>query len=153
MKITKLIKMNLFSALLLTTSYSHAELQLSVGKVLNKTELSQLKSTRIQLGEQFYDVIPSLSSPNETYLINTQHVVGINKNTVIVSDISLQQFKSQAQDIINLSSSIQNYEHFKIVSLQFSEFNKTVDAYNKLIKRFKNSKVSIPIQFYQPKPR
>jgi len=152
MKIINLAKINLISILFLMPAYSYAQTQLSIGQLLTKKEHAQLKSSKIKLNQEIYDIIPS-NIPDQIYLINDQGAVGIGETVVIITEVSQNKFKTQASHILSLSDSIEYYDHMKIVHIKFKNFSQTLNAYNQLLKIFPEDNVSIPIQFSQPKPR
>jgi len=150
----------------LTITPTFAQTELSIGKKLSPAQLSKLKGFNLKLGDQSFKVITeqqnikakqikgtTTNARSKTFIANTNGVLGVSENLILIARVPPNQVRLVAQNIIHAAISTKFYDHLEVSSLQFQTFNQTITAYNELVKLFPQAEVSIPIKFSEPSPR
>jgi hypothetical protein len=134
---------------------------LNLGQTLSAAERQSLTSGNpVQLGqEQFVPISPKLtpknSSPNsETWLLNSQGVVGRSNHEVMVGQIDTEQVKAAltARDMPKLVSA-HYYASTQISNLRYANLADAARASTLLSSRLPKASITVPVQYSRPRAR
>lgn len=158
------MKLTQFAAILAATcglAAAHAA-DLKPGQRLTAEERKNLaSSSHVRLGEENFQLVPPKSrlkaaapGNEETWVVNSQGVVGRSSNEVMVGQIDVDAVRAAltAHDLPPVVN-VQYYAANRISAIRFANFADAVRARDLLANRLPGASVTVPVQYSRPRAR
>lgn len=157
------MKLRHFAALLsyLFAAASVSAATLSLGQTLSAAERQNLVSaSAVQLGSERFvplsaKLTPKNATPsNETWVLNSQGVVGRSSHEVMIGQVDIEQVKTalSSSDMPKMLSA-HYYAATQISSIRFASLADAARASELLATRLPKASVTVPVQYSSPRAR